>query len=56
MHSPLFFLKNVEIEDFGLRVAILDDRECQICFGGSPSVHILGNGKIAARTGKNSIM
>ena len=36
MHSPLFFLKIVEIKDFALRVAILDDRECQICFGSRP--------------------
>ena len=36
IHSPLFVLTIVEIEDFALRVAILDDRECQICFGGRP--------------------
>ena len=54
MHSPLFFLKIVEIEDFTSRVAILDDHECQIYFGGRP----LGTyeTKMAARTGKRSIM
>ena len=70
VHTPLIYRKIVEIEDFALQMAVLDD--CQIYLkgggGGSgtvsgiraknPNTRFLGRFeiKMAARTGKRSIL
>ena len=53
IHSPLFVLTIVEIEDFALRGPSWMIVSVKSALGAAPSVHILGNGKMAAQAAKS---